>query len=348
MRSYASISPLFWTRGSGKRLRGHAEAQVVALYLMSSPGTSMVGIFPLSLATLCHETGLPLEGARKGLQRCAEEHLAFWDEEEELVWVPALAKHQIGETLKEKDKRVKGVLRALAPFRGHRFHDLFLERYGLLFSLESSPSQAPPKPLPRDYVPDPGLVPDPVSDPDQPDRSPTGSSPDASSGVVPRAEPAPPYDLTSALELPPQARALAAQRDPHGVGAFSRPAEWPEIRAFAAALVVLGWLVKLGSYPKDAGLAAAVELLAAGYTQADLLRAAELAARSKWFQADKSRRVLSSFTPKVVARLLAAGDQNTAPVSTSDAPRAVINGHLDMTSEADDALRRAFGEEAAV
>lgn len=120
---------MFWTRGSGKRLRGDAAAQVVALYLMSSPATSMVGIFHLALPTLCHETGLDVVAATKGLQRCQEEGIAFWDDAEELVFVPALAKHQIGESLKKTDHKVKGVARALAPFKGHRFFDLFVDRY---------------------------------------------------------------------------------------------------------------------------------------------------------------------------------------------------------------------------
>ena len=166
MRAYGSISPLFWTRGSGKRLRGDPDAQVVALYLMTSPHTSMVGIFHLSLPTLCHETGLTSEGALKGLARCSEEQIAYWDESEELVFVPALAHHQLGERLKEKDKKVKGVLRALAPYKGHRFYDLFLERYADSYQLDEGASKS----LQRDYVPDP--VPDLGSDLGERERGP--------------------------------------------------------------------------------------------------------------------------------------------------------------------------------
>jgi len=155
MRSYGSVSPLFWTRGSGKRLRGHVEAQLVALYLMTSPHTTMVGIFNLSLPTLCHETGLTLEGAKKGLQRCSEEQLAFWDSEEEIVFVPALARHQLGENLKKSDHKVKGVVRALAPYKGHRFYDLFIERYADSYQLKEGASES----LGRDDDPDPVPVP---------------------------------------------------------------------------------------------------------------------------------------------------------------------------------------------
>lgn len=177
MRTYASLAPTFWTRGSGKRIRGDAEAQIVALYLMSSPATNMVGIFNMDLPTLCHQTGLTLEGARKGLARCSEEQIAFWDEEEELVWVPALARYQIGESLRlgkggKPDHRVRGVERALAPFKGHRFYDLFIERYGLAYLLNPEESEGAPKGLQSPYVPDPDLV--PVPDPDP--KSETGAT----------------------------------------------------------------------------------------------------------------------------------------------------------------------------
>jgi len=157
MRNYASISPLFWTKGSGKKLRGHKEGQIVALYLMSSPATTMVGIFHLSLPTLCHETGLTAEEASKGLARCSDPDvdLAYWDEDEELVFVPALAKHQIGESLKPKDHKIKGVKRALEPFKSHRFYGLFLHKYAKAYRLgEEGASES----LARDDVPAP--VPD--------------------------------------------------------------------------------------------------------------------------------------------------------------------------------------------
>lgn len=179
MRAYGSVSPMFWTRGSGKRLRGDYAAQIVALYLMTSPHTTMVGIFHLSLPTLCHETGLSTEEASKGLARCSKEMFAFWDEAEELVFVPALAHHQLGERLNKKDHKVKGVLRALAPFKGHRFFDLFLERYADLYSLSEGASKS----LRRDDVPVPD--PDHGSDPGEhergngsPDTAPPPTKPD--------------------------------------------------------------------------------------------------------------------------------------------------------------------------
>jgi hypothetical protein len=157
MRNYAMISPLFWTKGSGKKLRGHKEAQIVAFHLMTSPAVTMIGIYHLSLPMICHETGLTPEEALKGLTKCAEPGIdfAYWDEDEELVFVPALARHQIGAALKAKDHKVKGVLRALAPFKEHRFYQLFLERYSDVYHLGEEGAS---KSLGRDDVPSP--VPD--------------------------------------------------------------------------------------------------------------------------------------------------------------------------------------------
>ena len=50
MRDYAKIRPVFWTRGTGKKLRGDPEAQVVALYLMSAPLSHMTGLAPRRIA----------------------------------------------------------------------------------------------------------------------------------------------------------------------------------------------------------------------------------------------------------------------------------------------------------
>lgn len=152
MRDYAQISPRFWTGDTGKQLRGHVEAQLVAFYLMSAPGSHMIGMYPLELPTLCHHTGLTIEGARKGLARLSEVDFARFDEASEVVWVPEMAHFQIEPTMTRGDKRVKGVEKELENYRKSRFFNEFIEKYREDFCLQiepepSHPTQGPSKPL---------------------------------------------------------------------------------------------------------------------------------------------------------------------------------------------------------
>ena len=45
MRDYGKVSPGFWIGETGKALRGDMEAQIVALYLMTSPHATMTGVY---------------------------------------------------------------------------------------------------------------------------------------------------------------------------------------------------------------------------------------------------------------------------------------------------------------
>ena len=68
MRAYGKVLPRFWTGETGKALRTlGAEAQVVAMYLVTGPSASWLGLYYLPMPTLCHETGRGLQGARKAL-----------------------------------------------------------------------------------------------------------------------------------------------------------------------------------------------------------------------------------------------------------------------------------------
>jgi hypothetical protein len=194
MRDHATIKPTFWTRGTGKMLRGHPEAQLVALYLMTCASSSMVGIYHVGLPTIAHETGLTLEACTKGLGRCIEVGFVEFDEAEDLVWVPFLARHQVGESMKAGDRRKLGVIRALKPFHKHRFYALFLALYGESYGLEvgSDLVPLPPsptenvkglvKPLGRGFDPAPAPVPDPVPEGVQGGRPVVPAPPAAGSG----------------------------------------------------------------------------------------------------------------------------------------------------------------------
>jgi len=149
MRDYSKVSPLFWTGTTGKQIRKMGrDAQVVALYLLTCPSSNMLGLYYLPLPTLCHEVNIKNEGALKTLQRLSEAGFAHYDTASEHVWVVEMARYQIGDTLDEKDNRVKGIKNELKSLCKVVFYNNFLEKYKAVYHLEDvSPYEAPTKPL---------------------------------------------------------------------------------------------------------------------------------------------------------------------------------------------------------
>jgi hypothetical protein len=140
MRSYAQIVPTFWTRGSGKALRGKPHAQVLALYLMTCPSGSMCGLFYLPKIMACHETGLTEKQFDSALADLAG--IAKYDPDAELVWLPGGARYQLGETLSAGDKRRRSLEKAASQFGPHPFAVDFFRMYSEPFHLTA------PWPLP--------------------------------------------------------------------------------------------------------------------------------------------------------------------------------------------------------
>lgn len=137
MRDYAKIDSKFWMRGTGKALRGDLEAQLIALYLMSSPHANMIGVYYLPVALLAAETGIPFEGASKGLRRLSEEGLVEVDEETDHVFVVNMARHQVGESLSAKDNRRSAVVRLLRELGDNPLVARFLLKYREIYALEA-------------------------------------------------------------------------------------------------------------------------------------------------------------------------------------------------------------------
>ena len=149
MRDYAKISPQFWIGSTGKALRkAGAEAQIVAMYLMTSPHANMLGLYWLPELYIAAETGLTPEGASKGLRRAIEAGFCKYDEASEMVWVVEMAKYQIADRLEPADKRCKGIQKDLDTLPNNPFSKEFVELYASAFHLKkASPSEAPSKPL---------------------------------------------------------------------------------------------------------------------------------------------------------------------------------------------------------
>jgi uncharacterized phage protein (TIGR02220 family) len=148
MREYGKISPQFWIGKSGKTLRGNFEAQIVALYLMTSPHSEMTGVFHCPILYIAHETGLPFEGASKGLQSLIEADFCTYEAETETVFVHEMARYQIGDELKPSDNRVIGVQKIYASIPEGLIRRGFYEKYKNIFYLENSAQKASPSKAP--------------------------------------------------------------------------------------------------------------------------------------------------------------------------------------------------------
>lgn len=152
MRDYSKVSGQFWTGRTGRSIRGDMQTQIVALYLMTSPHANMIGVFHCPLIYIAHETGSPLEGALKGLQRLIEGGFCTYDDESETVWVHEMAKYQIGAELKATDNRVKDIQKQFEILPQSLIKQGFQEKYGAAYHFLNdaecaSPSEAPCKPL---------------------------------------------------------------------------------------------------------------------------------------------------------------------------------------------------------
>ena len=151
MRDYGVVSPRFWIGTTGKELRGNPPAQVLALYLMTSPHANMIGVFHCPLIYMAHETGLGMEVASKALQSLIEAKFCTYEESSETVFVHRMAAFQIGDHLSEQDKRCKGVEREWNNIPSRQLQQAFFAIYSVAFHLpkqsrKARGTEAPSKP----------------------------------------------------------------------------------------------------------------------------------------------------------------------------------------------------------
>lgn len=136
MREYARISPRFWMGETGRSIRSKgANAQLLALYLLTSPHSNMIGLYWCPITYMAHETGMSSEGASKALKSLTEIGFCHYDEASEVVWIVEMARYQVGDRLSEKDKQAKGVQNAYNDLPKNLFLEQFYERYGEPFCM---------------------------------------------------------------------------------------------------------------------------------------------------------------------------------------------------------------------
>lgn len=153
MRDYSKVSPKFWIGKTGREIRRlGVEAQLIALYLFTSPHATMLGIYYLPITFIVHETGIPFEGSSKTLRSLVEVGFCTYDEESEYVWVHEMAFYQIGGQLKEADNRIKRINEDYQAVPKLPFLRDFYDKYHSFFFLENpreniSPFEDPSKTL---------------------------------------------------------------------------------------------------------------------------------------------------------------------------------------------------------
>lgn len=160
MRDYAKVGPKAWQGETFKALRKRGpEALLVGVYLMTSPSSTMLGLYAQPILYMAHETGLGEEGALKGLHHCIEVGYCSYDHESEVVWVHEMARYQIADELKAADLRCKGIQKEYDSLPKNPFLGPFFDRYAEAFHLSARrefgdvrqgslivPYQAPSKP----------------------------------------------------------------------------------------------------------------------------------------------------------------------------------------------------------
>ncbi|MDH5528138.1 MAG: hypothetical protein OEY97_12620 [Nitrospirota bacterium] len=136
MRDSSRVSSRFWTGAVGLRLkRLGANAQLVALYLITCPHANDLGLYFLPVPYLSFDTGLPPDAAQAALSALEKDGFAHYDPLSSFVWVPDMAAWQLGDTLSPRDRRVIGVRNLLAHMPENPYLEPFTRRYREAFHL---------------------------------------------------------------------------------------------------------------------------------------------------------------------------------------------------------------------
>lgn len=139
MRDYGRITPQFWIGDYGRKLRGKPNLQVVLMYMITSPNANMIGLYYLPTQIMAHETGVPLQQVEHAILFLHDIEVAHYDSDRELVYLPWMAKDQIGSSISEKNiNMITGVLRLVDAFEGHPFALDFVSRYNDAYHLGRS------------------------------------------------------------------------------------------------------------------------------------------------------------------------------------------------------------------
>jgi uncharacterized phage protein (TIGR02220 family) len=153
MRDYAKLSPQFWINATGRKIKqAGLSTQLIALYLITNPHATMLGLYYLPITFIAHETGLSLADATQSLHILCQIGFCSYDDVSEYIWVHEMAAEQIGASLKVTDNRIKAINEAYLAFPNLSFLPAFYAKYKEAFHLLDSsyrlnPLAGSPEPL---------------------------------------------------------------------------------------------------------------------------------------------------------------------------------------------------------
>ena len=85
MRDYGKVHTSFW--GSETLRDLDADAKLLALYLLSSPHTTMIGAFRLPDAYACEDLGWSTERLRNGLETLSQTGFSIYCQKTKWIWI---------------------------------------------------------------------------------------------------------------------------------------------------------------------------------------------------------------------------------------------------------------------
>lgn len=135
MFDYEKVSPEFWNGETGKALHGNPEAQVLAMYLLTSPHVTTTGIYPCSVLYMAIETGLSIKSVYGALTRLAEVGFCWYDEASDHVSLLGMA--ELAESAMDKHWFWMSDKFAIAP-RVQTLSEKDQRRLVMLFCLNSN------------------------------------------------------------------------------------------------------------------------------------------------------------------------------------------------------------------
>ena len=136
MREFAKVPPKFWFHSNERKKLGW-QAQLVAIYLLTSPHANMIGVYYLPVNFIAHEIGITMEEAWKGLRGLIEAQFCSYDDHSEFVWVHEMGFTQICKQLKLADNRVKAIQEMYLELPDLPFLKDFYDKYANAFLLKN-------------------------------------------------------------------------------------------------------------------------------------------------------------------------------------------------------------------